>query len=110
MWSKKFLRRLLIVEAFIFVGVVIFSLLTRIPFGASLILTGFGFIVFGFMGSSSGARLRSPHGLGSNTMESQMVTDFNDYEQINRTQAMLNDLIIISGVPVVVGIIILVLF
>lgn len=110
MLSKKFLRRLLIVETVLFGIVAVISMVTKVPFGAALILAGFGLIVLGFMGSSSGGRLKSLHGLGSNTMEDQMVQDFNDYEQISRTQGMLNDLIMISAVPVLLGIVILVLF
>lgn len=110
MFSKKFLRRLLIVEAILFGIIGIISLVTKAPFGAALILAGFGLIILGFMGSSSGARLKSLHGLGSNTMENQMMQDFNDYDQISRTQGMLNDLIVISAVPIAMGILILVIF
>jgi hypothetical protein len=112
MLSKKFLWRLFMVELVIFAIVGLVSLASGMEYGVALILAGFGAVVLGFMGSSSGARLQGiqRHGLGSNTMEQQFVRDFNDYEQIERTQSMLYDLIVISAIPIFVGIVMLMIF
>ena len=108
MWTKKFWRRVLLVEVVLFGIVGLFCLLTGFKYGVALVLSGALVMVPGFMGSSSASRLEG-YGIGSNTLEQQMVRDLSDYEQINRTHAMFNDVIILCGIPMLSGILLLVL-
>lgn len=109
MFTKKFLRRVFMVDFVIFVVVGLFCLLFEAEYGLILMLSGFGIIVLGFMGSSSGARLQGP-GVGIYMVEKQYLKELEDHDQINRLQSMLTDIIFISALPIIVGIILLMIF
>jgi len=109
MLTRKFLRRVLMVDFVVFVVVGLFCLVFKAEYGFILMLSGFGIIVLGFMGSSSGARLQGP-GVGIYMVEKQYLKELQDYDQINRLQSMLTDIIFISILPIIVGIVLLILF
>lgn len=105
-FTKTFFKRLFLIETSIFLGVAIVSYLTAIDYPSLLFLFGFSIIVMGFIGSSPVGRLNQIGGLGSDTMESQMIRDFNETDQINRLQAMMSDVVIIGIIPPVAGVLI----
>lgn len=107
--DKKYLRRLLWIEVAIFAIVAVITRLLGTDYASMLFLSGFLFIVMAFMGSSPVSRLNHPGGLGSNTMEAQMIRDFNDSEQINRLQGMMSDIVIIGLIPPLVAVAMIVL-
>ncbi len=104
----KYLRRLLWIEVAIFAIVAVISRLLGTDYASMLFLSGFLVIVMAFMGSSPVSRLNHPGGLGSDTMEAQMIRDFNEVDQISRLQGMMSDIVIIGLIPPFVAILMIV--
>lgn len=105
-FSKTFFKRLFLIELGIFCVAAIVAYLTQIDYASLLFVFGFTIIVMGFVGSSPVGRLNQIGGLGSDTMESQMIRDFNETDQINRLQAMMSDVVVIGIIPPIAAVLI----
>lgn len=107
--TRLFLKRLFFVEFIIFSVAAIVSYFTTFDYASLLFLFGFAIIVMGFVGSSPVGRLNQIGGLGSDTMEDQMIRDFHDSDQIQRLQTMMSDVVVIGLIPPLAAILIYVL-